>query len=73
MKLPDRHNAGQYLESRNGKYKLDFEKSKWYLSCGSTTIWRYGFSSNVALFFDLSGLSLVLLDILDYYNGLMYK
>ena len=33
--------------------KLDFENSEWYLRCGSTTIWRYGFSNNVALYFDL--------------------
>ena len=28
---------------------------------------------SLVLYFDLSGLSLVLLDILVYYNGLMYK
>ena len=66
-------NTGQYLKSRNGNYQQDFENSKWYLSGGFTIIWRYGFSNSVVLYFDLSGLSLVLLDILVYYNGLMYK
>ena len=53
--------AGKYLQSRNGKYRLDFQNSGLHLSCGSTTIVRYGFTNNVALYLDAEGLSLVLL------------
>ena len=51
--LPEWLNAGQCLEWRNENYQLGFENTKQYLSCGSTTIWRYGFSKNVALYFTL--------------------
>ena len=54
--------AGKYLQSRNGKYRLDFQNSGLHLSCGSTTIVRYGFTNNVALYLDAEGLSLVLLN-----------
>ena len=30
--------AGKYLESKNGKYQLDFQNSGLHLSCGSTTV-----------------------------------
>ena len=54
--------AGKYLQSRNGKYRLDFQNSGLHLSCGSTTVWRYGFTNNEALYLDAEGLSLVLLN-----------
>ena len=54
--------AGKYLESKNGKYQLDFQNSGLHLSCGSTTIWKYGFSKNEALYIDSEGLTLVLLN-----------
>ena len=54
--------AGKYLESKNGKYKLDFQNSGLHLSCGSTTIWKSGFSRNEVLYFDSEGLTLALLD-----------
>ena len=50
--------AGKYLESKSEKYKLDFQNSGLHLSCGSTTIWKYG---NMAIYFVSEGLSLVLL------------
>ena len=53
--------AGNYLGSKNGKYRLDFQNSGLHLSCGFTSIWRNGFSNDVALYLDLEGLSLVLL------------
>ena len=53
--------AGKYLESKNGKYKLEFQNSGLHLSCGSTTIWKYGFSNNEALYFDSDGLTLALI------------
>ena len=54
--------AGKYLLSRNGKYRLDFQNSGLYLSCGSKTIKKYGFTNNEALYLDAEGLSLVLLN-----------
>ena len=54
--------AGNYLESKNGKYRLDFKNSGLHLSCGFTSVWGYGFSNNVALYLDSEGLSLVLLN-----------
>ena len=54
--------AGNYLESKNGKYRLDFKNSGLHLSCGFTSVWRYGFSSNEALYLDSEGLILVLLN-----------
>ena len=53
--------AGKYLESKNGKYKLEFQNSGLHLSCGSTTIWKYGFSNNEGLYFDSDGLTLALI------------
>ena len=54
--------AGKYLESKNRKYQLDFQNSGLHLSCGSTTIWKYGFSNNEALYIDSEGSTLVLLN-----------
>ena len=54
--------AGNYLESKNGKYRLEFQNSGLHLSCGFTSVWRYGFSSNGALYLDSEGLILVLLN-----------
>ena len=54
--------AGNYLESKNGKYRLDFKNSGLHLSCGFTSVWRYGFSNNEALYLDSEGLILVLLN-----------
>ena len=54
--------AGQYLQSNNGKYQLDFQNSGLHLSCGSNTIWKSGFSKNQALYFDSDGSTLVLLN-----------
>ena len=54
--------AGKYLESNNRKYRLDFQNSGLHLRCGSTTIWKHGFSQNEALYFDSEGLTLVLLN-----------
>ena len=54
--------AGRYLQSRNGKYQLDFQNSGLHLSCGSTSVWKDGFTNNVALYLDAEGLSLVLLN-----------
>ena len=54
--------AGNYLESENRKYRLEFQNSGLHLSCGFTSIWRYGFSNNEALYLDSEGLSLVLLN-----------
>ena len=53
--------AVNYLESKNGKYRLEFHNSGLHLSCGLNSIWKYGFSNNEALYLDLEGLSLVLL------------
>ena len=55
--------AGEYLESKNRKYRLAFQNSGLHLSCGSTTIWKYGFSKNEALYFDPEGSTLVLLNV----------
>ena len=54
--------AGKYLESNNRKYRLDFQNSGLHLRCGSTTIWKHGFSQNEALYVDSEGLTLVLLN-----------
>ena len=54
--------AGNYLESKNGKYRLEFQNSGLHLSCGFTSVWRYGFSNNEALYLDSEGLSLALLN-----------
>ena len=54
--------AGNCLESKNRKYRLEFQNSGLHLSCGSISIWRYGFSNSMALYLDLEGLSLVLLN-----------
>ena len=63
--------AGKYLQSRNGKYQLDFRNSGLHLSCGSTAVWTYGFSNNEALYLDAEGLSLILLNSVEY--PLFYK
>ena len=65
--------AGNYLESKNGKYRLDFQNSGLHLSCGFTSIWRNGFSNDVALYLDLEGLSLVLLKRLYLFYNELYK
>ena len=66
--------AGNYLESKNGKYRLDFQNFGLHLSCGFTSIWRNGFSNDVALYLDLEGLSLVLLKWAPYGLGnALYK
>ena len=54
--------AGNYLESKNGKYRLEFQNSGLHLRCGFTSVWRYGISINEALYLDSEGLSLVLLN-----------
>ena len=61
--------AGNYLESKNRKYRLGFQNSGLYLSCGSTTIWKYGFSKNEALYFDPEGSTLVLLNAVEHDYG----
>ena len=65
--------AGNYLESKNGKYRLGFQNSGLHLSCGFTSVWRYGFSSNEALYLDSKGLSLVLLNKQWYLGNVHYK
>ena len=55
--------AGKYLESKNGEYQLDFQNSGLHLSCGSTAIWKYGFSNNEALYINSEGSALVLLNV----------
>ena len=60
--------AGNYLESKNGKYRLEFQNSGLHLSCGFTSVWRYGFSNNEALYLGSEGLSLALLNE-DWYLG----
>ena len=65
--------AGNYLGSKNGKYRLDFQNSGLHLSCGFTSIWRNGFSNDVALYLDLEGLSLVLLKRLYPLLNVLYK
>ena len=65
--------AGNYLESKNGKYRLDFQNSGLHLSCGFTSIWRNGFSNDVALYLDLEGLSLVLLKRPYLFYNELYK
>ena len=65
--------AGKYLQSRNGKYRLDFQNSGLHLSCGSTTFKTYGFSNNEALYLDAEGLSLVLLNRRYTFELVFYK
>ena len=65
--------AGNYLESKNGKYRLDFQNSGLHLSCGFTSIWRNGFSNDGALYLDLEGLSLVLLKRSYLLGNVLYK
>ena len=65
--------AGNYLESKNGKYRLDFKNSGLHLSCGFTSVWRYGFSNNEALYLDSEGLSLVLLNKRYWWGNFLYK
>ena len=59
--------AGKYLESKNRKYRLGFQNFGLQLSCGATTIWKYGFSKNEALYFDPEGSTLVLLNAAERY------
>ena len=63
--------AGEYLESKNRKYRLGFQNSGLQLSCGTTTIWKYGFSKNEALYFDPEGSTLVLLNAVERYYYLL--
>ena len=65
--------AGKYLQSGNGKYRLDFQNSGLHLSCGHITFKKYGFSINEALYFDAQGLSLVLLNRKDSFEQIFYK
>ena len=65
--------AGKYLQSENGKYRLDFQNSGLHLSCGYITFKKYGFSINEALYFDAQGLSLVLLNRKDSFDQIFYK
>ena len=65
--------AGKYLQSGNGKYRLDFQNSGLHLSCGSTTFKKYGFSNNEALYLDAQGLSLVLLNTGYFLRQIFYK
>ena len=62
--------AGKYLESKNRKYRLDFQNSGLHLSCGSTTTWKYDFSKNQASYFDqalyFEGSTLVLLSAVEH-------
>ena len=65
---------GKFLQSRNGKYRLDFRRFGLHLSCGSITFWTNGFSNNVALYFDVEDLSLALLNarndsLTEYYQS----
>ena len=65
--------AGNYLELKNGKYRLEFQNSGMHLSCGFTSVWSYGFSNNEALYLDSKGLSLVLLNEQQYLSNVHYK
>ena len=65
--------AGKYLQSRNGKYRLDFQNSGLHLTCGSATFKKYGFSNNEALYLDAEGLSLVLLNRVHWLHQIFYK
>ena len=65
--------AGNYLESKNGKYWLEFQNSGLHLRCGYNTIWRYGSSNNEALYLDSEGLSLVLLNKRYWWEDFLYK
>ena len=65
--------AGSYLESKNGKYWLEFQNSGLHLRCGYNTIWRYGSSNNEALYLDSEGLSLVLLNKQYWSENFLYK
>ena len=60
--------AGKYLESKNRKYQLGFQNSGLHLSCGTTTLWKYGFFKNEALHFDPEGSMLVLLNAVERYH-----
>ena len=60
--------AGKYLESKNRKYRLGFQNSGLHLSCGAITIWKDGFSTNEALYFDPEGSTLVLLNGKRFYR-----
>ena len=65
--------AGKYLQSENGKYRLDFQNSGLHLSCGSISFKKYGFSNNEAFYFDAQGLSLVLLNRKYIFEQIFYK
>ena len=65
--------AGKYLQSGNGKYRLDFQNSGLHLSCGSITFKKYGFSNNEALYLDAQGLSLDLLNRIYFFQQIFYK
>ena len=68
--------AEEYLESKNRKYRLGFQNSGLHLSCGTITIWKYGFSTNEALYFDPEGSTLVLLNgrrFYGFYPNYLYK
>ena len=65
--------AGKYLQSRNGKYLLDFQNFGLHLSCGLKTIKTYGFTNNEALYLDAEGLSLVLLNSKRSISNGLYK
>ena len=65
--------AGKYLQSRNGKYRLDFQNFGLHLSCGLKTIKTYGFTNNEALYLDAEGLSLVLLNSKRVISWGLYK
>ena len=63
--------AEGYLESKNRKYRLGFQHSGLHLSCGTTTIWKYGCSKNEALYFDPEGSTLVLINAAGRFYGLL--
>ena len=65
--------AGKYLGSKNGKYQLDFRNSGLHLSCNATTIWKYGFSNNEALYIDSEGSTLALLNAVDLLPDPFYE
>ena len=65
--------AGKYLESKNGKYQLHFQNSGLHLSCGSTVIWKYGFSNTEALYINSEGSTLVLLNAVHWAFSRFYK
>ena len=68
----------QNLESKKGKYQLDFRNSVLHLSCGTTTAWKYGFFKNEALYFDSEGSTLFLFNAVvgafdNPFSHLLYK